>query len=249
MRYALGLAVALAFAFVGPSVALAGDHHGDHHGAHHHHHDGDGCRFRKCEPPPPPGPPISVVVEPPGLNCPAGGVKVTVFNGPGSADDRVFFVCNGVPGQQGAPGTPGLTIEQIIALIRLFGVNVINVVVNVPGVTVTGTTITINNPPAAAPAPTPAAAAPVCRSTRARAFLALPRRLGRLRAVNVQVDDGPVQRRLVRHNGRLRQARVDMRGQACGPHVVVARRFKIRPTVRIWSVTSAKGITRQLVQR
>ena len=44
-------------------------------------------------PPGPPGPPgvsVVVVVEPPGVNCLAGGVKIT-------SADGTFFVCNGVP--------------------------------------------------------------------------------------------------------------------------------------------------------
>jgi len=76
--------------------------------------------------------------------------------------------------------------------------------------------------------------------------MTLPKRLAKIQSgVNVQIDDLVIIRR---HVHGKRQVRVNMNGLACGPHVVVARRFKIRPTVRIWSVTSAKGITRQLVQ-
>ena len=64
---------------------------------------------------------VIVVVEPPGANCPNGGVKITVVRGrldsdadrpANDPDDLVFFVCNGVnglPGPQGPPGPPGLT--------------------------------------------------------------------------------------------------------------------------------------------
>lgn len=55
----------------------------------------------------PPGNGVVVVVEPPGLNCPAGGIKISVVG------DGTFYVCNGVagapgvPGPIGAPGLPG----------------------------------------------------------------------------------------------------------------------------------------------
>jgi hypothetical protein len=63
-------------------------------------------------PPGPPGETPVVTVEPPGANCPAGGVKIEL-------GEQVFFVCNGVPtqgpagpagpaGPQGPPGAPGV---------------------------------------------------------------------------------------------------------------------------------------------
>lgn len=84
-------------------------------------------------PPGPPGPPgvtPVITVEPAGVNCPAGGVKIVVPGaGPddenGRPTDLVFYVCNGVngpvgpigpagpkgdtgaPGPQGLPGLPG----------------------------------------------------------------------------------------------------------------------------------------------
>jgi hypothetical protein len=55
-------------------------------------------------PPGPPGPPgVVVVTEPPGVNCIAGGVKITTAEG-------TFFVCNGVP----VP-TPQSCISQRVA--------------------------------------------------------------------------------------------------------------------------------------
>jgi hypothetical protein len=43
---------------------------------------------------------IQVVNEPPGANCPNGGVKII-------ANRHVSFVCNGATGTPGAPGAPG----------------------------------------------------------------------------------------------------------------------------------------------
>ena len=83
----------------------------------------------KCNPFPS-NPGITVVTEPPGANCPAGGVKITVpgrtpvefkRDGDHPSDgnkgddhkppvkppaDQVFFVCNGVNGAPGAPERP-----------------------------------------------------------------------------------------------------------------------------------------------
>jgi hypothetical protein len=57
---------------------------------------------------------IVVVVEPPGENCPAGGVKIIVFKGDHDYDYKkpsehhnVFYVCNGEDGQDGEDGTDG----------------------------------------------------------------------------------------------------------------------------------------------
>lgn len=63
-------------------------------------------------PPGPPGPPgvsPTIEVEPAGVNCPVGGVKITLPDGDDDGDepDGVFFICNGLDGQPGAPGVPG----------------------------------------------------------------------------------------------------------------------------------------------
>ena len=58
--------------------------------------------------PGPPGPPgVNVEVEPAGPNCPTGGIKVTLLNGPSTADDKVFYVCNGIAGPVGPTGAQG----------------------------------------------------------------------------------------------------------------------------------------------
>ena len=54
------------------------------------------------------GPPgVDVAVEPAGPNCPTGGIKLTLLNGPSTADDKVFYVCNGVAGPVGPTGAQG----------------------------------------------------------------------------------------------------------------------------------------------
>jgi hypothetical protein len=61
---------------------------------------------------------VVIVVEPPGKNCPNGGIKVVVVNGMLDSDparkkhdpvDETFFVCNGLNGQPGPAGPPGQT--------------------------------------------------------------------------------------------------------------------------------------------
>ena len=65
-------------------------------------------------PPGPPGPPgengtgVDVEIEPPGANCPTGGLRVIVINDADTTDDdEIFFVCNGLVGETGAPGPVG----------------------------------------------------------------------------------------------------------------------------------------------
>jgi hypothetical protein len=61
---------------------------------------------------------IVVEPEPEGVNCPAGGVKITVNYvkppwedkdkpEPSAPESGVFYVCNGLPGEDGPPGPPG----------------------------------------------------------------------------------------------------------------------------------------------
>ena len=59
---------------------------------------------------------ITVTAEPPGRNCPAGGIKVTVKDVQEISDfarqdgrPETFFVCNGIDGMNGLPGLPGAT--------------------------------------------------------------------------------------------------------------------------------------------
>lgn len=180
------------------------------------------------------------VTEPPGVNCPAGGVKIIKLNGPGAADDQVFYVCNGVagpPGPPGAPGAPGLpgglTFQQLLALIAALPVATPN------GPVTVNNTITLPNTPNVGAR---------CRSTRARARMVLPRRFNRFRVVVVRVDDGVNRLRLVRRSLGRRYVRVNMFGRRCGVHIVVGKRRGVRPTVRLWTVTSRRGITRQTIQ-
>ena len=64
------------------------------------------------------GPDIDVFVEPPGANCPAGGIKIVIVRGEPDGPERthppkpdpadlVFYVCNGQDGDDGEPGPPG----------------------------------------------------------------------------------------------------------------------------------------------
>ena len=51
---------------------------------------------------------IEVVPEPPGANCPTGGVRITVTHaGDPAPPPDVTYVCNGQTGPPGTPGSPG----------------------------------------------------------------------------------------------------------------------------------------------
>ena len=106
-KASLAATVAAVFMFVLSGTALAGQ----------------GGGYQPPKPPPKPPPPpnmgITVVPEPPGANCPAGGIKVIVpvnhdgvvgyvKSHDGNDGVEVFFVCNGVNGMPGAPGAPGM---------------------------------------------------------------------------------------------------------------------------------------------
>jgi len=76
---------------------------------------------------------VVVVAEPPGANCPNGGVKIIVIRGLEDPNDRdndpvdlIFFVCNGVnglPGSQGPPGPPGPPGVKPVITVELAGPN------------------------------------------------------------------------------------------------------------------------------
>ena len=62
-----------------------------------------------------------MVEEPPGENCPAGGIKVTVIrNGKHVSDygeDRAtedFYVCNGEDGEDGEDGDDGAPVRPVL---------------------------------------------------------------------------------------------------------------------------------------
>jgi hypothetical protein len=82
--------IALTFALALPAVATAGPPEPQ-----------DPCKHNPttlC------GPDIDVFEEPPGPNCPTGGVKIVVS---GKYKDHVFYVCNGEDGEPGPIGPPG----------------------------------------------------------------------------------------------------------------------------------------------
>lgn len=91
-------------------------------------HLAHGDKLGKCPPKPPPTckhsrlcDHVVIVEEPPGENCPNGGIKVILVRGERDRPeptpqtvtedppDRVFYVCNGQDGEPGPPGPPGET--------------------------------------------------------------------------------------------------------------------------------------------
>lgn len=53
--------------------------------------------------------PIRATVEPAGINCATGGIKITV---PHLPTDEIFYICNGAPGAPGTTGPAGPTGPQ-----------------------------------------------------------------------------------------------------------------------------------------
>lgn len=200
---------------------------------------------------------IAVEAEPAGTNCPAAGIKVTVTHPKVKAEDdtettpepEVFYICNGIPGEPGPQGPPG---EQ--GAPGADGVpGTSDDVFSGPGDTsiIVDNNITVEAPDNDNTGEDVGTVAPnTCRSTRI-AHMNLPRRLGRFAFIRVRVDGGPGRVARVRTSPEgIRYVRVNMRGKRCGRHIVVGRRSRpnVRPTVRIWFVTSARNITRNTVQ-
>jgi hypothetical protein len=178
---------------------------------------------------------ITVVTEPPGANCPAGGIKITIqrgrldgtpapasVNGPAPPDppDEIHFVCNGLPGAPGPAGPPGP-----------------------PG-----------PPGATGPAGPAGGAAARCQSsTRLGVRMFLPRRLGIFNTARLRIQ-GPNSPN-VRFNSvvRIRSPRVGggrfifvpLRNRNCGRYVLTVIRPEVRSFAQLWTITGRFGLRRQ----
>jgi hypothetical protein len=215
-----------------------------------------GAQAATANPPPPHLPPlppdeIAVTDEPEGENCPNGGVKIvvthyewpvieppvleeTILPPPPKPEpvavEEVFFVCNGIdgepgePGEPGIPGTPGLPGATIIGPSGI--PNNINISQDVE------VNVNVNGQGGRR-----------CRFAR-EPRLRLPERLASQSSVLVRVDRGRLASAAV-NNGRVVVER--MRGKRCGPHVVVARKQGVEPTVRLWTVISRTQLNRRVL--
>ena len=187
----------------------------------------------------PPGGGIVVTPEPPGANCPAGGVKI-VSNG------QTFFVCNGIPGVQGPvgpqgpagpPGPPGPPGPQGPA-----GTPPTITVVQGPGPN--QITITINGVPTVITIPVGVNPKP-CVNTRKSAILGpLPHRFQGVKRVSVQVNG----HRQVVPLSKNRTARLNLTKVPCGVYPLVINDVPntkaVTPVLRIWSLTGGNGLQR-----
>lgn len=191
-----------------------------------------------CPPVTPPGGGGGIVVtpEPPGTNCPAGGVKI-VSNG------QTFFVCNGIPGvqgptgpagPQGPPGPPGPQgppgTPPTITVVQGPGPNQITITIN-------GVPTVITIPVGVNPKP--------CVNTRKSATLGpLPRRFQGVKRVSVQVNG----HRQVVPLSEKRTAKLNLTRVPCGvfPLVIndVPNTKAVTPVLRIWSLTGGNGLQR-----
>lgn len=191
-----------------------------------------------CPPPvvtPPGGGGIVVTPEPPGTNCPAGGVKIV-------ANNQTFFVCNGVPGvqgpagpigPQGPPGPPGPQgppgTPPTITVVQGPGPNQITITVN-------GVPTVITIPVGVNPKP--------CVNTRKSAILG-PLPLGFRPGFKVAIrTKGHTQHQTVREG---RKVFVNTSNLPCGvyPMVISAVNHpKLHPAWRIWSFTGGNTLNR-----
>jgi hypothetical protein len=97
--------VAVAFGLALPAVAPAGPPDG--YDDKEPHKPGSGCKWQPWDDCDDDGNGIVVVTEPPGENCPNGGVKIIVLRDKGHDDNTKYYVCNGEDGEPGPPGPEG----------------------------------------------------------------------------------------------------------------------------------------------
>ena len=71
------------------------------------HKPDSGCKWQPWDECDDDGDKIVVVQEPPGENCPNGGVKIIVLRDRGHDDNTRYFICNGEDGEPGPPGPEG----------------------------------------------------------------------------------------------------------------------------------------------
>jgi hypothetical protein len=172
-----------------------------------------------------PGDTIITAVEPPGTNCPNGGVKITTIHPP-PAEPDVVFVCNGDPGQAGDPGDPGQAGDP-----GQDGQDGSN-----------GSDGSDGFDGRDATPPTSSSARRSCGKASKTVRLRLPARFRRARTVTLTVagdrNSVPVTRRAIT---------VNLKGLPCGSYPVVVQRRGIRPFVRIFTLHPGGRVTREPV--
>lgn len=99
------LGIAVTFGLAVPAVGVAGPP--DSYDDREPHKPDSGCKYQPWDECDDNGDQIVVVVEPPGENCPNGGVKIIVLRDKGHDDNTKYYVCNGEDGQPGPPGPEG----------------------------------------------------------------------------------------------------------------------------------------------
>lgn len=183
-----------------------------------------------------------VTPEPFGVNCPAGGIRLTVINGRPDAEvipelvkappidppDAIFYVCNGLPGIPGPAGPAG---DQGPA-----GPGGPAGPAGPPGQIING-----------------GPDRPSCLSShRTGVRMFLPISLGRYGNVRLTIA-GPSPRgvrfdRLVRvrstATGGGRYVFVPLLARRCGTYIVQAGRPNVDPLVQLWRITGRFGLTR-----
>jgi len=200
---------------------------------------------------------VVVTVEPPGANCPNGGIKVIVVKGQldtdpdrksNDPDDLVFFVCNGVnglPGPQGPPGPPGSPGLTPVITVEPAGPNCLTggVKIEVPG---EGMFFVCNGVPGAAgptgpPGPSGPPGTPgvnpllpanlTCLSTRTAKWRVIVVRSHRVRGLRAFFEGSrtPVKKSRTRNGRVMYTVTIDLSGL---PRGVYAARVRYRVSVR-----------------
>jgi hypothetical protein len=178
---------------------------------------------------------ISVVPEPAGANCPAGGVKITVTPTPPAPPappppDQVSYVCSGPAGADGAPGTDGAPgadgtdgTDGVDGQDGSNGFDGSDATSSGSGATTTSRT-------------------PSCGKASRVITWHLPARFKRVTSATVIV--GGHKRTVTITRGAVS---VDLHGLACGSYPIVIQRRGIRPVVRIFTLDRSGRIGRTSV--
>ena len=225
MKYLLAALVAVGLLAV-PSLAAANPPD--------NHHPQDPCRHNPttlCD-----SDTVVVVEEPPGENCPNGGVKLTVIRDGGHVkefgEDRAtedFYVCNGEDGEPGPPGPPGPPGED--------GED------GAPGAPGTPGADGAPGPPGPPGADgEDGTDADTCVNGRRLSPLFLPIRRPWQRSfptsgrVRVRINGDTQVRRILRTDSGRAYVRVVVRGLPCGVYPITVRSTGRWPAKRIWII-------------
>lgn len=182
---------------------------------------------------------ITVMPEPAGANCPAGGVKITVTPTQPAPPapplpDQVSYVCSGPAGADGTPGTDGAPgVDGQDGTPGADGIDGADGSNGFDG---------SNGSDGSSGSSATSASRPSCGAASRIVGLRLPPRYRNGKTVTETVNGHRHGATVSRHT-----VDVDLRGLACGSYPVVVQRRGVKPVVRIFTLNRDGRIGRTSV--